>query len=95
MPAGHRGAGIPESHPRGHLGPRTGCCPSWDRARAAPRHGSRSGRGGHRTQGRGRLPPEGAGEETGKALEGCPDIGALPGRGTCGFLNWGGWLDAM
>lgn len=32
----------------------------------------------------------GAGAEAGKALEGCPDVGALPGRGTCGFLNVGG-----
>lgn len=34
--------------------------------------------------------PRGAGGETGKALEGCPGVGALPGRGTCGFQNGGG-----
>lgn len=36
------------------------------------------------------MPPSGAGGETGKALESCPDVGALPGKGTCGFQNGGG-----
>lgn len=54
------------------LGPRPAGSPPWfpERARRAPDAGEGAGA------------PAGAGGETGKALEGCPDVGALPGRGT-------------
>lgn len=68
------------------LGPRPASAPRVfpERARRAPDAGEEAGA------------PSGAGGEAGKALEGCPDVGALPGRGTCGFLNGGGsgWTPA-
>lgn len=71
---GPRPPGTPD-WPRPLVGPRPAGSPRWfpERARRAPEAGEEAGA------------PAGSGGETGKALEGCPDIGALPGRGACGF----------
>lgn len=89
---GNCGAPPPAVHTPEGLGPRPPGTLDWlppppsPNARPAPRDYSRSGRSRHRTW----VSSLGAGAEAGKALEGCPDVGALPGRGTCGFLNVGG-----
>lgn len=66
------------------LGPRPAGCP-----RRFPKRARRA-----TDAGEGASAPSRVGGETGKALEGCPDAGALPGRGTCGFQNGAVWLDA-
>lgn len=84
------GVGTPEG-----LGPRPPRTPGWPPPLLGPRLARSPRRFPERARrapdaGEGRVPPAGAGREAGKALEGCPDVGALPGRGTCGFLNGGG-----
>ena len=81
---------------REHI-PRPGAAATWDPGLSAAPPGTAPGRlrfpeRARRAPdaGEGASAPSGVGGETGKALEGCPDVGALPGRGTCGFQNGGG-----